>query len=388
MPRTNRKDQFDPKEVTIVHCRHRCVRRAFLAGTDPVTKKDYSGRKEWIQRRIEALASIFAIDVLSYSILSNHMHVIVRNRPDVVATWSDQEVALRWLKIFPGVSIEENLVEPTTEHVAALAADPVRIAELRVRLAHISWFMRSLAEPIARRANREDGCTGHFWEGRFKATPIKDEIGVLACAMYVDINPVKAALATTPDTARFTSAYDRIAAQKGERIDSAAFELKTISAKEAAEQVLNTPREELVKRHRAKRRNPTGRSVPRDAWLAPVQLANDKTSLDPETHRDGLRASDKGFLTISQEDYLTLLRWTAAQQTEQQQEEVPAAVQSVLAKYHVSHETWVHLVWNWKKYFSHIGCIGRPETLAEEAQKKGKRCYRGASLLATIFSAV
>ena len=91
MPRPNRDEQFVCQDVCIVHAVQRCVRRAFLAGVDQTTGKDFSFRKEWIRRRMEALASVFGLDVLSYAIMSNHIHVILRNRPDVVAQWSDQE---------------------------------------------------------------------------------------------------------------------------------------------------------------------------------------------------------------------------------------------------------------------------------------------------------
>ena len=102
MPRPSRLEQFDPEEVCVVHTVQRCVRRAFLAGVDRESGRDFSHRKEWIRRRMEALASVFAVDVLSYVVMSNHMHQILRNRPDVVAAWSDREVAIRWLKVFPG----------------------------------------------------------------------------------------------------------------------------------------------------------------------------------------------------------------------------------------------------------------------------------------------
>ena len=139
---------------------------AFLASADAVTGRDFSHRKEWIRRRMEVLASVFGIDVLSYAIMSNHLHLILRNRPDVVAAWSDQEVAIRWLRVFPGRRLEEHLAEPAENDVKTLARDAQRIREIRRRLSDISWFMRSLAEPIARMANKQDDCTGRFWKKR------------------------------------------------------------------------------------------------------------------------------------------------------------------------------------------------------------------------------
>lgn len=156
MPRAQRHEQFDSHDVCIIHTDQRCVRRAFLAGMDHATGTDYSFRKEWIRRRMEALASVFAVDVLSYAIMSNHMHQILRNRPDVCAQWSDEEAAIRWLRVFPGRRLEEHLAEPTENDVKTLVQDKQRLAEVRQRLSVISWFMRALAEPIARMANRQD----------------------------------------------------------------------------------------------------------------------------------------------------------------------------------------------------------------------------------------
>ena len=132
---------------------------------------------------MERLASVFGVDVLTYAILSNHMHIVIRTRPDVIASWSDAEVALRWLRVFPGRRIDEQLADPTTNDVETLANNAERIQVIRARLSNPSWFMKALCEPIARLANKQDDATGHFWEGRFKALPITDEAGLLACSM-------------------------------------------------------------------------------------------------------------------------------------------------------------------------------------------------------------
>ena len=385
MPRASRAEIFEPQEIAIVHTVQRCVRRAFLAGKDVVTGKNHEPRREWIRRRLEVLASVFGIDVLSYAILSNHMHLILRTRPDVVETWSDREVAMRWLKLFPGRRLDEYLGQPTENDIQSLAADSRRLKQIRLRLSDISWFMRSASEPIARMANREDQCTGRFWEGRFRAQRIVDEAGLLACSMYVDLNPVRAAMASTPEESKHTSAYDRIRGLQGEHLPSLACEVVPIPVSRASAERKETPLSERRRKVSRRKRARSGRSILRDAWLAPLTI-RERGNPGANPSRSGVRASDKGFLGISLPDYLNLLDWTGRQGRPDKRGKIPESLKPILARLGICGEMWSDLVWNFRKYFGRRA--GTPDHLREEAASCDRHWHRGQRAARPCFAPV
>jgi hypothetical protein len=197
----------------VYHCFSRCVRRAFLCGFDALTGRDFSHRKALLVERLRYLAAVFAIEVCAYSVMANHYHVILRTRPDIVALWSDREVATRWLTLFPHHrNVSSTLPQPAESEIQALADCLKRIAQLRQRLSSLSWFMGRLNEFIARAANQEDQVKGRFWESRFKCQALLDEAAIVACMAYVDLNPIRAGKAATPEQSNFTSIQERIRA--------------------------------------------------------------------------------------------------------------------------------------------------------------------------------
>ena len=192
MGRTIRRHLFSPDETAIVHVMNRTTRRCYLFGNDPLSGKNYDHRKSWFEKRLQLLASMFGIDLLCYTIMSNHFHLILRSRPDVVKTWDDTEVARRWLMLCPAQKDNDGMpLLPTELALNTIRNDEMLVAQIRRRLSDISWWMRLLCQPIAQRANLEDEATGKFFEARFKATRLLDETALLACATYGSHNLFK-----------------------------------------------------------------------------------------------------------------------------------------------------------------------------------------------------
>jgi len=197
------------------HCVSRCVRRAFLCGTDAASGADYEHRRHWIEERMRQLASVFAVDLCAYAVMSNHYHVVVHiDRPRAEA-WSDDEIIDRWLTLFTGPVIVQRYKRNDALTAAELDLVDQLAEEYRHRLADLGWFMRCLNEPIARQANAEDNCTGRFWEGRYKSQALLDEKALAACMAYVDLNPVRAGMAETPEYSDHTSIQARISHARG-----------------------------------------------------------------------------------------------------------------------------------------------------------------------------
>ena len=205
-----RREQVSLLDTPYYHCISRCVRRAFLCGHDAHSGDSFEHRRQWIVERLALLEQAFAIDIAAYAIMSNHYHLVLHINEARANGWTDDEVIERWLSLFRGPPLvrryllEEDLTESERAKVAEIVAD------WRERLGDLSWFMRCLNEHIARQANQEDGCTGRFWEGRFKCQALLDEQALLTCMAYVDLNPLRAGLAETPEGSDFTSIQQRV----------------------------------------------------------------------------------------------------------------------------------------------------------------------------------
>lgn len=199
------------------HCVSRCVRRAFLCGSDFYSGKSYEHRRQWVENRLLKLASVFAIDVCAFAIMSNHTHLVLHVDKQQALSLSAEDVLRRWHKLHKGTTLTRRYMNPKSraslsevEQQSVLSS----VSIYRKRLYDISWFMRLLNEYIARLANKEDECTGRFWEGRFKSQALLDEAALLACMAYVDLNPIRAGKATTLEKSEHTSIQRRIKAEK------------------------------------------------------------------------------------------------------------------------------------------------------------------------------
>ena len=345
MARVNRREVLADEEIQVVHCVNRCVRRAFLCGVDPLTGMSYEHRRQWIRRRIEFLAGQFGIDVMGFSVMSNHLHLVLRNRPDVVADWSDEGVAERWWQLFPSRrNDDKTAAEPTAAELNAIKADASKLTELRLRLSSISWFMRCTSEVVARMANAEEECTGRFWEGRFKATVLTDEAAIAACMTYVDLNPIRAGIADSPETSEFTSIKERIDDLK-QAEQNLSQDTKTTTASTARK-----ARKPIIPKLTAaahKRYDERVEHGPQAGWVAPLELEPKRKSARQK--HTGRRASNRGCLQMSPADYLLLVEWTGRRTVLGKRGKIPNRIPHLLKRLNLSEELWLHTVQKFSK---------------------------------------
>jgi REP element-mobilizing transposase RayT len=267
---------------------------------------------------LRALSTLFAVEVAAYAIMSNHWHVVLRNRPDWVAEWSDDEAARRWLLLFPSDrAAEGSPPPPSLSAISLITANPERLAEIRRRLSSVSWFMRCVNEYIARRANQEDHDHGRFWSGRFHCQALRNDSAVLACMAYVDLNPVRAKAAMTPEQSEYTSVYDRIKARRTE-----------------------TP----------------------ESWLCPIG--------EGEDGRNG------GILAMSLDQYLSLVDWSGRQARADKPGAIPAELANILDRLNIDRDRWDAAVTGQGRFFRRV--VGRLESLWGAARRMGTQWRVGS----------
>ena len=311
----------------VYHCISRCVRRAFLCGIDTYSGQSYEHRKDWIKLRIQELTAGYGVEVSAYAVMSNHLHLVLRTRPDWVESWSDREVAVRWLKLFSRTrAVEDKTSLPSDSEIRLLTGDAERMVELRLRLSSVSWFMRSLNEHVARLANREDGCKGRFWEGRFKCQALLDEAAVLACMAYVDLNPIRAGLADRPEQSDFTSVKERIEERRTPSVDA--------------------------------------------AWLCPIG--------------DEGGEERRGILSLTRDEYLSLIDWTGRTIRLDKPGAIPAHLAPILTRLEINQSRWVGTVNSYGSLFHRVA--GRVESIVKAARQAGKCWMAGLSAGRQAFS--
>ncbi len=323
-------------EEGVYHCFSRCVRRAYLYGYDAHTGRDFSHRKAWIVNRLRKLAGIFAIDVCAYAVMENHSHTIVRTRPDIAASWTDQEVARRWLTLFGqnhrGRGTARQAVE---EQIRALGSCPERITRLRGRLSSLSWFMGQLNEFIARAANKEDGVKGRFWESRFKCKRLVDEAAIAACMAYVDLNPIRACRAKTPEGSDFTSIQERIRAWRKETMSGDAQTDRVDSA---------------------------------EYWLCPISSEGDR----------------RGILSMTTAEYLDLIDKSGRMIRLDKRGAIEGDLRPILLRIGADAQAWTETISNFGDKFGLVA--GAIYNLREFADRLGRRWFKGVRAARVAFA--
>ena len=308
-----------------------------------MTGENYEHRKTWIVEKLKELSEVFAIKICAYAIMSNHYHVILQVDAEKAKHWAQDEVIERWRKLFGGGV----LIERYLAGLCKTEAERDKVTEIaqtwRVRLMDISWFMRCLNESIARQANKEDNCKGRFWEGRFKSQALLDEQALLACMVYVDLNPVRAGMCETPEALDFTSIQQRLQAYQ-EKTDH------------------RTPAE----------------SKPEQIDIKKESAANIQ-----------LNAFTGGFNTqkgipFDEVDYFELADWTGRAVHPKKKGAIPEALPTLLTRLGLSKESWIETVAGYEKHFSDY--VGQETRMREVSASRGMKWLRGLRACRRLFS--
>jgi REP element-mobilizing transposase RayT len=246
---------------------------------------------------------VYALDICAYAVMSNHYHIVLHINAEKAEAWSDTEVIQRWHTLYAGNFLSHEYLAGKDLYDAQLKIVAELVTEWRKRLMSISWFMKALNEDIARQVNVEDNCTGRFWEARFKSQALLDEKALATCMVYVDLNPIRAKMAETPESSEFTSVKERIATAQSTPEPSKPHQPKTLFP------FVGYPRKEM----------PAG-------------------------------------LPFRPQDYLELVDWTGRQIRDDKRGSIAERMPSILERLNIDAERWIYNTQHFESQFK--GLVG------------------------------
>jgi len=339
-----RESLIDIQSTPYYHVINRCVRRAFLCGQDAYSGKNYEHRRQWIVDKIKSLSEVFSIDICAYAIMSNHYHLVLHVNEAEAQSWDTNTVIERWYNLFKGNLLVDKYRNGESLSQAERNAISDCVNVWQKRLQDISWYMRCLNEAIAREANKEDGCRGRFWEGRFKSQALLDDTALLSCMMYVDLNPIRAGMTETLETSDFTSIQERI------------FALAK-NLKKAANKA-------------AKQKNPS-------------KHQQSGTRLYPFLGAE--REHDTVGITYSLVDYFSLIDWTGRAIRDDKKGAIPADIRALLHTLHINEDQWLHGI---KDFGQCFGCaLGSQSVLQQYSASLEKNWLQGKRMSQRFYIA-
>lgn len=334
MPACPRSKIIDESEPGIYHCYNRCARQLYLMDCD--------SKRDWLWRLLITMASIFGIDILKYALLGNHMHLILRNRPDLVAKWSDEEVLRRAMRLFAD-RFERWAVNPGEPLPAELLEDQALIQEMRERLSSISWLMKIVQERFAKFCNQLDGMTGVFWDGRYRSKKLESDSAVLSCALYVDLNILRTGKVDRPENSKYSSIYDRILGLQERRLN--------------------------------------GQGAKYDGFLVPLNVYGDYEEEDLAA--EGLRASNDGILELPLEKYIEMVDAVGRLLRDDKQGAIPDHLSPIFERLGIRPEFVCELIECFDKFACRV--IGTLEGIRARAEKLGVKYLKGVRQAKRFF---
>lgn len=320
-----RKNIIDTNTAGFYHCTNRCVRRAFLCGYDEYSQRNYDHRKAYLEKRLKTLCEVFAIDIFAYAIMSNHYHIVMYVDPEAPLSWSDREVATRWLRVFPSKLDKPENSQQREFRIQAIINSSELLKVYRERLGSISWFMRRLNEPMAKLSNLEDNCSGKFWEGRFTSQALLDEAAVLSCMTYVDLNPIRAKIIKHLEESEYTSIKSRV----------------------------NN-----------------------------LNLSNNSNLFNKQLEAVSGHLNKK-LISTTVKEYIELTEWAAGAINLPNKATMPANITSVLNRLNLQPEHWLYQIEKWGSRYGYA--VGPTRKVRELAKALSKRYIRGISSVLKLY---
>lgn len=343
MPAYPRSKIIKQNKVGVYHVTTRCVQQMFLLGLDYLTGRDYGHRKTWIITWLKSLADVFLVDVCAFSILDNHVHLILRNRPDQLEELTDKDVASRLARLYSGERRLVELPEIADPDVVKKYLNNKRLlAKKRGDLADISVFMKVWEEAVSRRANKEMKKTGHFWQGRFSSQVLEDDAAILACCAYVDLNPLRAGIVHLPELSEFTSLRVRL--------------------------------QESISRLGKNYVSPICKAgMPTEQWLAPIFVDECESNTE-----------DNPALGVSTLEYFQLLDEYSRRPHRGKTSGINPTSKSILERVGIRPKLWLIGIKSFGKWFQRV--VGKPESIRIHNEEQGRQWSRGITNCKALFS--